>query len=115
MSDTLKEKDSDIATAEKEELKEPSKYNVVVHNNDNTSIQEVVLILSQVFEMSEGDAVGIANTVHSKGRGICGTYISREIADMKLMLVEAVKNQLIQLIPHRVQAIRELKFTVEKS
>jgi ATP-dependent Clp protease adaptor protein ClpS len=109
-----KEKESDIATKQDEEIKEPSQYNVVVHNNDLTSYEEVILILSQAFEMSHEEALFVANKVDSEGKGICGTY-SKEIADMKLILVDVIKKQLIQMIPGRQRQIAMLKFTVEKA
>lgn len=108
------DKESDIATKEKEDIKEPSQYNVVVHNNDFTSYEEVILMLSQAFEMSHAEALGVAGKVDSEGRGICGTY-SKEIADMKLMLVDMIKKQLIQIMPVRAREIAMLKFTVEKA
>jgi len=106
--------ESDIATKEKEIIKEPSQYNVVVHNNDFTSYEEVILILSQAFEMTHTEALNVANNVDSQGKGICGTY-SREIADMKLMLVDMIKKQLIQIMAIRAREISMLKFTVEKA
>ena len=114
MSNYSKETESDIAVSEKEQIKEPSKYNVVVHNNDHTSYEEVILILAQVFEMSHKEALNVASKVDSEGKGVCGTF-SKEVAEMKLMLVDMVKNQLIQMMPIRAQEIMMLKFTVEKS
>ena len=114
MSDTTTEQESDIAIAEKTEIKEPSSYNVIVHNNDFTSYEEVILILSQSFEMSHQEALDIAHKVDSEGRGLCGTY-SKEIADMKLVVVNMVKESLISMFPHRHREIMMLKFTVEKS
>ena len=100
--------------AEKEEIKEPSKYDVIVHNNDYTSYEEVIIILSQAFEMSHDEALQTADKVHKEGRGICGTY-SKEIAEMKLILVSTIKESLVQMFPHRVSEIRMLKFTIQKS
>lgn len=106
--------ESDIAVQEKEDLKEPSQYNVVVHNNDYTSYDEVILILSQAFQMSHDEALDVATQVHNNGRGICGTF-SKEVADMKLIIVDTIKKQLIQIMPMRAAEINMLKFTVEKA
>ncbi|MCK5612192.1 ATP-dependent Clp protease adaptor ClpS [Candidatus Pacearchaeota archaeon] len=108
------DKESDIATETKEDVQEPSKYNVVVHNNDFTCYEEVILILSQAFEMSHDEALDVASKVDTQGRGICGMY-SKEIADMKLMQVNMIKKQMIQMMPGRAQEISMLKFTVEKA
>jgi ATP-dependent Clp protease adaptor protein ClpS len=105
---------SDLAVAEKEKIAEPSDYNVVVHNNDYTSYDEVIIILSQAFEMSHAEALDVATNVDQKGKGICGTY-SKEVADMKLMLVDMIKKQLINMMPLRQREINMLKFTVEKA
>lgn len=104
----------ETAVAEKQEIKEPSLYNVVVHNNDDTSYEEVVYIISKAFEMSEEDAFKVAQKVDSVGRGICGAY-SKEIAETKLYLVEMIKESLITLIPFRAKQINILKFTMEKA
>jgi len=104
----------DIAVAEKESIKEPSKYNVIVHNNDHTSYDEVIIILSNAFEMQYQEALEVANTVHKEGRGKCGTY-SREVAEMKLVLINSIKESLVQIIPQRAREIKMLLFTVEKA
>ena len=106
--------ETDIRTKEKLEIKEPSQYNVVVHNNDFTSYDEVILILSQAFEMSHQEALNIAQKVDTEDRGVCGTY-SKEIADMKIVIVNMVKDSLIRIFPVRQREITMLKFTVEKS
>ncbi len=108
------EQKSDIAVAEKVEIKEPSQYDVIVHNNDDTSYDEVILILSQSFEISHQEALDIARKVDKDGQGLCGTY-SKEIAEMKLVIVNMVKDSLITLFPQRQKQITMLKFTVEKS
>jgi ATP-dependent Clp protease adaptor protein ClpS len=106
--------DSDIAVSEKTEIQEPSQYDVIVHNNDYTSYDEVILILAQAFGMSEEEAYNIACKVDAEGKGICGTY-SKEVAKMKLVIVETVKEGLVNMFPGRSEQIRMLKFTIEKS
>ena len=108
------QQDSDVAVSEKQEIKEPSQYDVIVHNNDHTSYDEVILILSQAFEFDHTHALSIAVKVDKEAKCICGTY-SKEIADMKIVVVNMVKDGLIQMFPHRQKEITMLKFTVEKS
>jgi len=103
----------DIAVAEKQELKKPSQYNIVVHNNHETSYDEVVYIISKAFEITENDAFDIARKVDTSGKGVCGTY-SKEIADTKLVLVSIIKDSLITLLPYRSKQIKILQFTMEK-
>jgi ATP-dependent Clp protease adaptor protein ClpS len=111
-SPTTKE-EVDIAVAEKESIKEPSQYNVIVHNNDYTSYDEVIIILCNSFELSHPEALEVANRVHVEGRGKCGTY-SKEVAEMKLVLVDTIKNSLIQIMPNRAKEIKILAFSIEK-
>lgn len=104
----------DTAVAEKQELKEPSQYHVIVHDNDDTSYDEVVYIISKAFEMEEDQAFDIAKRVDTAGRGICGTY-SKEIAETKIMLTDMIKESLLSILPHRGRQIKMLKFTMEKA
>ena len=104
---------TDIAVAEKELIKEPSKYTVIVHNNDYTSYDEVIIILSNAFELSYAEALNVANKVHVEGKGKCGTY-SKEVAEMKLVVVDTIKNSLIQMMPNRSKEIKMLAFSIEK-
>jgi ATP-dependent Clp protease adaptor protein ClpS len=113
MSSTQRQKDTDIAIIEKEEFKEPFKYHVLVHNNDYTSYDEVIIILTQSFEMSHNEALKVANKVDTEGKGSCGLY-SKEVADMKLLLVNSIKESLAQITPDRAREIKMLQFTVEK-
>ena len=104
---------SDTIVAEKQELKEPSQYNIIVHNNHETSYEEVVYIVSKGFEMTEDEAYDIASNVDKAGQGVCGTY-SKEIAETKLVLIDAIKDSLVTLLPYRSRPIKILQFTMEK-
>jgi ATP-dependent Clp protease adaptor protein ClpS len=107
------ETQSDIAIAEKQELQEAKKYNVIVHNNDITSYEEVIFIVSKVFEKTEEESFAIARKVDTEGKGVCGTY-DGETADTKLFTVEMAKRYLINQFPHRAVPINALKFTKEE-
>ena len=58
------------------------KYAVVFYNDDYTSKWFVVQVLQQFFHMSETSATALMMAIHSKGKGIAGTY-SRDIAETK--------------------------------
>ena len=74
--------DTIIRNEDKEDIKRPKKYKVVLHNDDFTPMNFVALLLKLVFNMSDEKAWAITLNVHEKGRGIAGVY-SKEVADTK--------------------------------
>jgi ATP-dependent Clp protease adaptor protein ClpS len=56
------------------ELKEPGLFNVLLHNDDYTSMDFVVDILISVFKKNSLEASKIMLEVHEKGAGIAGIY-----------------------------------------
>ncbi|MBU3188022.1 ATP-dependent Clp protease adaptor ClpS [Clostridium bowmanii] len=56
------------------EIREPNKYNVIIHNDDYTSMEFVVQVLVGVFKKQVVQATKIMFDVHKKGRGIAGIY-----------------------------------------
>jgi len=75
-----------VQTAEREELKTPPLWRVVLHNDDYTSQDFVVMVLRTVFRKPEAEAVRIMLAVHTAGRGVAGVY-SYDIAETKLQQV----------------------------
>ena len=69
---------------EKDEVrtKRPSMWNIVFYNDDYTSIEFVEFVLKTVFHISTLDALALALAVHTKGKGIAGTY-TFEVAEQK--------------------------------
>ncbi|MDO4511247.1 MAG: ATP-dependent Clp protease adaptor ClpS [Bacteroidales bacterium] len=55
-------------------LDEPKMYHVLLHNDDITTMEFVVMILTQVFCKSEPAAQEIMLKVHRNGSAIVGTY-----------------------------------------
>lgn len=70
-------------TLTKPKIKKPKMYNVILHNDDVTPFQYVLLVLTNIFEKSETDAVEITQQIHVSKGGIAGTY-SKEIAQEKI-------------------------------
>lgn len=89
MSDTPEPIDDDefsIVVAEPEtrrRVKRPPLYRVLLLNDDYTTMEFVVLVLRNIFHLSEEKAAQIMLHVHQKGSGICGVY-TREIAESKV-------------------------------
>lgn len=74
-------------------LRPPSKFNVILHNDDYTSMEFVILILMTIFHKSLDVANVLTLEIHNTGKGIAGTY-TREIALQKRdeTITLAVKN-----------------------
>ena len=70
-------------TMTKDEVKEPRKYKVLLHNDDYTTMEFVIEILMRVFRKSEAQATKIMLAVHNEGVGVCGTYTA-EVAEVKV-------------------------------
>jgi len=75
-----------------EEVKEPSMYKVLIHNDDYTSMEFVVEILLSVFNKSIEDATMTMLKVHKEGIGICGVY-TYEVAETKVDTVHALARE----------------------
>ena len=76
--------DTDINIDEKikQTVKEPSNYNVIMINDDDTPMEWVIEILTKIFKHSETTAKNLTLTIHNEGAGIAGTY-TYEIAEQK--------------------------------
>ncbi len=76
------EHDGDVLTESETRLEKPPLFKVVLHNDDFTTMEFVVFILSHVFLRSDLEAFSIMLKVHNEGIGIAGVY-TFEVANMK--------------------------------
>ena len=76
------ENEGDVLTESDTKLEKPKLYKVLLHNDDFTTMEFVVFVLSHVFMRSESEAFTIMLKVHNEGVGLAGIY-SYEIANMK--------------------------------
>lgn len=83
--------DGVLVEPSKSKLKKPPLYKVILLNDDFTPMEFVVLILKDIFQKTEEEAVQVMLHVHQKGVGICGVY-TREIAETKVELVMQTAN-----------------------
>ncbi len=91
-----------VATKPVPKTKRPSKYKVLLLNDDYTPMEFVVYVLEQFFNKSIEDATRIMLMVHQTGVGICGIY-TYEIAETKVAQVL----ELAQRNEHPLQCIME--------
>ena len=75
-----------VPEKQKQKLKEPSKYAVVVHNDDFTPMEFVVVVLTKVLKVSLEDAERMTFEIHLKGKTIHGAY-TRDVAETKATLI----------------------------
>ncbi|MBW2193772.1 MAG: ATP-dependent Clp protease adapter ClpS, partial [Deltaproteobacteria bacterium] len=68
---------------------EPPMYKVLLLNDDYTTMDFVVQILTTVFNKSAEDATRITLNVHRKGFGLCGVYVY-EVAETKIETVHVL-------------------------
>lgn len=64
----------DIKEKTKIHIQEPKHYHVIMHNDDFTSMEFVVEILTDIFHKSEIEAEHLMLMVHESGRAAIGSY-----------------------------------------
>jgi len=92
MADYGLERDEGVVTEEKTRLKKPPLFKVLLHNDDYTTMEFVVLVLRTVFQMAPTDAIRIMMNVHNQGVGVAGVY-TYEVAEAKVSRVMALAQE----------------------
>lgn len=75
------ELDSDI------EIVEPKKYKVIMLNDDYSTMDFVIEVLTTIFRKSMDEATKIMMNIHNNGKDVCGIY-THEIASTKVAQVK---------------------------
>jgi ATP-dependent Clp protease adaptor protein ClpS len=76
----------------KPKLQRPSRYQVVILNDDFTPMDFVVGVLKLFFSMQTEQAVATMLKVHYQGRAVCGVF-TRDIAETKVAQVNDFARQ----------------------
>ena len=84
--------DAAVTTRSKRRLKRPKLYKVLLHNDNYTTMEFVVMVLVDIFRHPEEEAVRIMLEVHRRGIGVAGVY-SHEIAETKIAKVTELARQ----------------------
>ncbi len=87
MSDKDRKREGELAVKPRRKTDKPKLYKVLIHNDDYTPMDFVVMILESVFRKSPAEAYRVMMEVHKSGLGIAGVY-SHEVAETKLALTE---------------------------
>jgi ATP-dependent Clp protease adaptor protein ClpS len=73
---------------ERQQIKPPPLYKVVLLNDDFTPMDFVVVVLEKFFRMNREAATVVMLKVHQQGRGVCGVF-PRDLAATKVEQVGA--------------------------
>ena len=87
MSEEHHDNDGNLLLEEaKPKIKRPPMFKVLLHNDDFTPMDFVVLLLEQFFNLTRESATQVMLNIHTKGMGVAGVY-TREIAETKVAQV----------------------------
>jgi ATP-dependent Clp protease adaptor protein ClpS len=81
-SETDRDQEFGTATVNRQKLQPPKRYKVLMHNDDYTTMEFVVLVLQKYFNKNYNEAQAIMLEVHQRGFGVCGIY-TFEVAESK--------------------------------
>jgi len=82
------DREGDLATQKKSRVEKVRRYKVVLHNDNYTTMEFVVLVLMKFFHKTETEATHIMLSVHHKGSGVAGVY-TKDIAETKVAVVQS--------------------------
>ena len=94
MTDSYSDEDllEKTSTLDNVQIKLPRKFQVLLYNDNYTSMEFVVQILMEIFHKSIAEATQKMMEVHQKGKSVVGIY-SKEIAETKVLQVESLSKQ----------------------
>jgi len=71
-------------TKTRTELKYPSRYQVVIFNDDQTPMDFVITLLVELFNKNVNEAQALTMQIHEQGKAVAGIY-NREVAEQKVL------------------------------
>ncbi len=85
-TDKESDEESGIATLNKEKIEPPRMYKILMHNDDYTTMEFVIVALKKFFNKTDPEAQAIMLKIHTEGVGVCGIY-TFEVAESKVVKV----------------------------
>ena len=70
----MPQEQSNVRERQKNNLKEPRRYKVIIHNDDFTTMEFVVEVLKTVFYLSNEKAEELMLQVHHSNKAVVGIY-----------------------------------------
>lgn len=92
MSSNVPLLDDDVAIQEQTQIKKPSMYAVIMHNDDYTTMEFVVYVLVEIFNHDIDTAYRLMMQIHHDGRAVVAT-LPFDIAEMKVDEVNELAEQ----------------------
>lgn len=65
------------------EVRQPKLYKVLLHNDNSTTMDFVVMVLATIFHKNMQQSIEIMLAIHQEGQGIAGSPYTKEIAEEK--------------------------------
>lgn len=70
----MPQEQSNIKEKQHTDIREPRRFKVIIHNDDFTTMDFVVMVLKQVFFMNDENANALMLQVHHQGKATVGVY-----------------------------------------
>ena len=71
----MEQQQSSSKTSTRFRDRKPPMYDVIIHNDDYTTMDFVVMILKTIFGKNHDEAMQLMLFVHENGEAVAGTYI----------------------------------------
>lgn len=89
---TTEKTSEDTLVLEKEHIKEPHRYSIVLHNDDFTTQEFVVVVLVNFLHKTSDEAYHLMLKVHLEGKAKVGRY-TKDIAETKVAMITSYSRQ----------------------
>ena len=86
------EGDTAVVTEQRPKTAKPPLWKVILHNDDFTTMEFVIRVLTEVFNKTEPEAVELTLQVHTRGACLAGVF-TFEIAETKVHRVLSMANE----------------------
>ena len=86
------QRDVGVATETRRKAARPSKYKVLLYNDNYTPMEFVVALLEKIFGKGPSEATAIMLAIHNSGLGVAGVF-TLDIAETKVVAVHNAAEQ----------------------